>query len=251
MHRVLQICILVGAWPLLRHSGFWSWDRLKLKSSSPLFLLGTGFMATTLFMVVYAWVLYYSGLYSTQDHLSKPIGTLVVKITATALLVSFFEEVFFRGYLYRIAREEYGIKFGLIFSMLFFAAVHYVKPDVALKPSEVTWLSGFQMFGTAFQRFDDFREIIGGLVVLMGLAWVTCVSIERTGSLYLSIGIHCGGIVVLQWCSEILRSSSNLPTWIAGGGDLSQGILLAFIFIPLWYFLKFFLEKQGLWRQGS
>jgi len=248
-NRVFQISIVLGVWPLLKSSGFFSLEALGLKASRPFSPLAIGIISSIVCLASYALFCEWMGWYSLKDQLSKPASVLFLKIGTTALLVSVMEELFFRGYLYKISRKELGHTLAVFFNITFFAVIHYMKPKTPHAFTVIDWSSGFRMFGFAFEQFAHFPEIMGGILVLMALAWICCWTVDRTGNIYLAIGIHIGAIVVVQWSSELLRYSSSLPTWLLGGGDLSQGALVVVAFSMVFLLLSVWLKGTGFCRE--
>lgn len=245
-NRVLQGSMLIGIWGHLRRAGFLSWEALGLGRDRSLLLLGAGFGSSLVFLGAYAGVVgWYGGQAWEPTHAMDGMRALgfLLKVGVTAWIVSLAEEIFFRGYFYRLCCQETGPSRALWINILLFSTVHYLKPSqpFSLSSEDVHWYSGFMMMGNSLEWFSKLDEIVGGLLVLMMVAWILCWSLDRTKSLYLAIGLHAGWIMVLQINSELTRPMGSNPVWLFGGGNLSQGV---WTLVPLG--LQFLLLRKWL-----
>ena len=179
--------------------------------------------------------------------LSKDGVPLICKIFLTGILVSVFEEGFFRGYFYQLCKRQISGSWAILLNMILFSLIHYIKPSQIEDLRIVHWNSGFHMIGMALQRFSDPIQIVSGLLVLMCVAWILCWTIDCTSNLYLAIGLHAGWIVMLQWSFEWTRGIEGKPGWLVGGGDLSQGILAIVPLILQFLALRWWIESK--WRK--
>jgi len=243
-NRVLQLSIVIGILGLLKRTGFSSFHAFGFQANRPFYLILLGFGSSLVFLGGYALMIFELG-WQRAVRVMPGGGWMGIgeKIFFSAVMVGFLEETFFRGYFYQLCRREIGYIRALAFNAVFFSLVHYLKPPRLEDLRAVDWSSGFQMLGIALQRFADFGEMASGLLVLMWVAVVLCWTLERTSSLYLAIGLHAGWIVALQWNSELAHDATGWPTWVLGGGNLSQGIVSL---IPL--ILQFLVLK---WWLGS
>ncbi|MBI4026801.1 MAG: CPBP family intramembrane metalloprotease [Verrucomicrobia bacterium] len=224
-NRVLQAELLLGIWWLLKQSGFLSTEALGLRPERAALFLGVGAGSSLVFMGGFALTVVALGQ-GTIECLPSAGRCLAVfcRVLFTAIFVAGLEELFFRGYFYQLCRREIGRKWALALNMTIFPAVHYVKPARVEDLPVADGSAGFQLLTMAFHRFADPGEIIGGCLVLMLAAWMLCWTLERTGNLYLAMGLHGGWIFALQWNGELTRCAGGGPTWMMGGGDLSQGV---------------------------
>ena len=243
-HRVLQAGILMGAWWLLKGSGFHSLQAFGLRTERPLgwMLAGFGLSLTVmggygLLMMGMGWQRWV-GLADGESwfHLGR-------KILLTMVIVSCLEELFFRGYFYRLCLRQMSRARALAINMIFFSLVHYIKPPRVEDLPSVDWSSGFQMLGLACLRFSDPLQIVGGVIVLMVAAWFLCWTLDCASNLYLAIGLHAGWIMALQGSMELSRGATTWPAWFLGGGDLSQGILALLPLALQFWALKWWMTR--------
>ena len=245
-HRVLQVGILVGIWPLLKRSGIHSLKDIGLEGRGFFRIFWVGFGSSLIFMGVYSGILWKAGLIAGVG--SPVFGDLILKffkIMATCLIVGILEEVFFRGYFYKLSRQSMGVRTAVGMNMVFFACVHYLKSG-GTGFEVVDGSSGFQMMGVSLQRFLMPMDIMGGICVLMTVAWILCWTVEWTGNLGLAIGLHAGWVFVLQWISELTHDSAGVPAWLLGGGSLRDGVLTLVPLILQFLVLRWLLEKRKM-----
>jgi uncharacterized protein len=240
--RVFQISALLGIWPLIRQTGFGNLRSFGLNSDRAGFSwLAGGFFSSLLLLGAYLLVLVLVGVREWKEMGDFNLPGMLIRIGLTAMFVSLFEEVFFRGWLYQLMKREKGVVLAVVFNMVFFAIVHYINPT-GLTGERIDAFSGFKLLSHGFHRFGDPMEILGGLILLGAIAAMLCWSLERTGSLALAIGLHAGWIFALQWGGEITLAAGGdgFPTWVLGGGNPSQGVMalvplaLQFLLVQLW-----------------
>lgn len=156
-----------------------------------------GFIAGTLCMAVVFGVLMACGSY----HVTGMTATSVLWISLASSLVSgVFEELLFRGVLFRLIEDSWGSYAALAISSLFFGAAHLFNPNA-------TWLSA--------------AAIVIEAGVFLGAAYML------TRRLWLPIGIHAGwnftegGVFGVAESGSAphgwLQSTTSGPAWLSGG----------------------------------
>lgn len=245
--RVLQVSILIGILRSLKWFGFTSFHAVGLSANRPFRFIWIGLIFSVIAFGGYEWALLRLGLHQAIGE-PKSWFYLGWKIFFTGILIGFLEEVFFRGYLYRLCQQEVGQIWALILNAILFSVPHYVRPPRAEDLREVDWSSGFQILLIAWQRFSHPLQILSGLLILMAVAWMLCWTFDRTTNLYLGIGLHAGWIMMLQLSSEFARDNSGWPAWILGGGNLRDGVLalipLLLQFLVLRWWLRYSPELK-------
>jgi len=110
------------------------------------------------------------------------------------------EEILFRGVLFRIMEEGLGTWVALLFSALFFGAVHLGNPGATLWSSAAIAIEAGLLFGLLY-------HLTRSLYLCMGVhaAWNF-----TQGTVY---GIPVSGLPVDGW----LLSSRSGPDWLSGG----------------------------------
>ncbi len=244
-NRMFQVSMGVTLPFLLYRSGFLSFKALGLRSSQACRELAFGAGSSLMIFALYGATLLLAGLYDRLSFYSGiPWGWIFGRIFLTSVLVAFFEELFFRGYLYPLFKQSMPRALAIGINAVFFAIVHYIKPERSEDLDSVHWDSGFRMLGLAAEHLSHLSEMIGGIVVLITIASMLCWSLDRTRSLYVAIGLHAGWIFALQWHAEAMRPHVSWPVWVLGGGDLSQGVIAVLPLFLQWLLLNKWLPRK-------
>lgn len=117
---------------------------------------------------------------------------------AAGVFAGFLEEIFFRGILFFTLRTHGNVGRAYIIANLFYSLIHFVKPgeDYYLERFDV--FAGFRHLATTFAAFRDPLMIAPGILGLFLIGVVLSFALDRTGNLYLSIGLHAGWIFSMQ-----------------------------------------------------
>ena len=142
---------------------------------------------------------------------------------ATAMLAAaaagFIEEILFRGVIFKGLYEELGRARAYLFAGLFFSAIHFVKPGAQAALGGLDAWTGLRYLAGSFQPFLDLDRLFPGLLGLFLLGAVLCYAFERTGALYLSIGLHAGWIFSLKTLRVFGDFRRGDLGWLFGSGD--------------------------------
>jgi membrane protease YdiL (CAAX protease family) len=132
----------------------------------------------------------------------------IASAAATGVSVGFFEELFFRGILFMgLSRHRYDIRAYLL-ANLFYSALHFVKPGEAYFIDSLDLSAGFRHWAYTLKPFLEPLSLLPGLVGLWVIGAVLSFAVERTGGLYLAIGLHAGwvfGIKSLRVFGDLKR----------------------------------------------
>ncbi len=201
---ILVYPAILGQTPLAYYAG------LLPRTRSVLHFLD-GAAAAMLFLCALYGVWLATGLLQIDIHHSrrKWIRRLAM-LLPTAVFGAGIEELLFRGVvLADLLRSEFFPPWLAIgFGALVFAAAHYVRP--------------------VKRRWTFPGHLCLGLLL--------CVAFRRTGSLWLPMGLHAGGILMIMGARPFVRYRG--PAWITGAsifpfaglvGILALGVLAAFV----------------------
>jgi len=114
------------------------------------------------------------------------------------IFVGFFEEIFFRGILFKGLLAGGNRARAYVLANLFYSALHFVKPGEPYVLEHFDLLAGFRHLFSTFAPFLDPASILAGLFGLFLIGAVLSYALERTGILYLSIGLHAGWVFSLK-----------------------------------------------------
>ncbi|HEY1267929.1 MAG TPA: CPBP family glutamic-type intramembrane protease [Candidatus Binatia bacterium] len=161
-----------------------------------------GFILAVLSMALLAVVMYFAG--ALAPGLSDPLYAIVRasgKALITALLVGFLEEIFFRGLLFKGLMEDYGGAAAFIGANLLYAAAHFFKAPEHFVLDGMDPLAGFRFLVFCLAPYLDTATTIPGLIGLFIIGVVLSYALLRSGSLYLSIGLHAGWVFAIKTLS--------------------------------------------------
>ena len=142
-----------------------------------------------------------------------------VKALLTALTVGFLEEIFFRGVIFKGLLDDCRLAVASVFSSLFYAAIHFIKPAEEIGTSSLDAWAGLRYLVAAFQPFLDPASLFPGLFGLFLIGLVLSYAFFRTGSLYLSMGLHAGwvfGIKTIRVYGDFRREDLG---WLFGSSE--------------------------------
>ncbi len=169
------------------------------------------FTAVTLFSL-------YAGF--SELHYHPPLARKLMNYVLGSILIAFFEEVVFRGLFLQTLMDDFSTTVSVLVSSAIYVLVHFVRP-LLTQPED---LSQFPM------------ESAG--LFLFGL--LLCYAFLRTGSLYLSMGLHGGFVLLLKLDGIVVDRLMHPPVWLFGEERLVGGVVtwlgLLLIF-PLIYWL--------------
>lgn len=189
--------------------------RENLRSKSRIFPLVVGFSLTLgASLLVFAVLLTGSMFYLTERSISQAL-TKFVFIVASAVLISFLEETFFRGILFRKLYEKSSVVRAAILSSLTYAAVHFISPIKKFEVNGFDPLSGFVYTSKLFTRFLN-PDALGAIFGLFLVGMLLCHVFYRVRNLYLCIGLHAGWVasVKLGLYFLSLRPGMNFPVGV-------------------------------------
>jgi membrane protease YdiL (CAAX protease family) len=125
-----------------------------------------------------------------------PPGLVWGKALVSALVVGCLEEALFRGAVSGLVERSGGRGLALWGTSALFAAVHFLKPDPSVQITVVDWSAGFALVPRMFYQFSEPLLVLGGFGTLWVFGMVLGLAARRTGSLWLSVGIHAGLVFV-------------------------------------------------------
>jgi hypothetical protein len=220
----LVVALVVGRGPVrewpgkLRAMGFRGPQRLRRV------LLGLAVGSGALVLVLVAsWLL--GGRALAQGPHRVPFWEDLGGAVLSAVFVALFEEIFFRGYL--------KDALGNVGSAAIFAAIHFVQPIGTTPPagSDYDPLLAVKRLPEVFEAWTELRRATLGVACLLALGLALNRLRERTGTLYLGMGIHAGAVFVIQIYRRVLGGPTD--PWIHGDALMRGGGLLPLLALLL------------------
>lgn len=234
-HRVFDRAVLglalISVWPLLRNMGITSWRELgfgnageKWRDVVPGFLIGFCSLAVIAFLAIVTGAR--SGHLTTNGH---EIVTRLVSATTAAVLVAFLEEILFRGALFGLMRKHWQLGTAVAASSLIYALAHFTQK--APEPVFVKWSSGLVTLTQTFRELDDLQAMVPKALVLFVAGVILTIAYHRTGSLFLSIGLHAGWIFWLKSYRFVSAPIVGGANWFWGTDELINGWLALLVLV--------------------
>lgn len=117
---------------------------------------------------------------------------------ASGVFAGFLEEMFFRGILFQGLRKDGRALRAYLLANLFYSALHFVKPGESYFLDGIEPLAGFKHLLITFAPFLDPLALLPGIFGLFLIGVVLSFALERTGNLYLAVGLHAGWVFSLK-----------------------------------------------------
>lgn len=150
----------------------------------------------------------------------------------SGVAVGFLEEILFRGYMNNVI--------GGVMSAFLYAIAHFFRPLHGSPPPGDGFdpLLAVRNLPLMVESFGHLQFATLGVLSLFLFGLALNRLRERTGSLYLGIGIHAGLVFALSFYRRFLHSVTTGDVWIHGGGRLHDGVLgtvaLGLLLVAAW-----------------
>jgi len=231
VNRSLLLVALCWLWPLAYYCRLDSWRTVGLKREPGwLKQAGKGFLLgfASLGVIAAGSVLAGNRVLVFNGELSA-IASALATAAGTAVLVSFLEELLYRGVVFGALRQVYHWSIALVASSALYSIVHFFQ-----KPAftdEVTWLSGLKFLPTMMAGFIDPAVVVPGFFVLLLAGAVLAAVYQRRGTLFFSMGVHAGWIFWLKSYGVFTRNgpAPNLALW--GSGKMIDGWMACLVLL--------------------
>jgi membrane protease YdiL (CAAX protease family) len=145
---------------------------------------------------------------------------LIPKYFLSAIAIAFIEEAFFRAFLLGGMRNDFGNRVALIASAAIYAVAHLVRSPARFYVTGYEPTAGLMTLAHSVDQFTAPAIAIPTLVGLFFLGIVLGEAYILTGSVYFSIGLHCGFVLGAKMWPKIVFNRAVIPWWIAGGGAI-------------------------------
>ena len=152
------------------------------------------------------------------DH--EAAAALIPKYFLSAIAIAFIEEAFFRAFLLRGMTGDFGNRVALIASAAIYAIAHLVRSPARFYVTGYEPAAGLITLAHSIDQFADPAIAIPTLIGLFLLGIVLGEAYILTGSVYFSIGLHCGFVLGAKMWPKIILNRAAVPWWVAGGGAI-------------------------------
>jgi membrane protease YdiL (CAAX protease family) len=152
------------------------------------------------------------------DH--EAAAALIPKYFLSAIAIAFIEEAFFRAFLLGGMKEDFGNRVALLASAAIYAVAHLVRSPARFYVTGYAPTAGLVTLTHSIDQFTNPAVAIPTLIGLFLLGIVLGEAYILTGSVYFSIGLHCGFVLGSKMWPKIIVNRAAIPWWIAGGGAI-------------------------------
>lgn len=144
--------------------------------------------------------------------------TLIPKYLLAAIVIAIIEEAFFRAFLLGGMRGDFGERIALIASAAIYALAHLVRSPARFYVTSYQPAAGLITLAHSIDQFTNPAVAIPTLIGLFLLGLVLGEAYLLTGSVFFSMGLHCGFVLGAKLWPKLILNHAAIPWWIAGGG---------------------------------
>ncbi|MFZ0680882.1 type II CAAX prenyl endopeptidase Rce1 family protein [Candidatus Binatus sp.] len=177
-----------------------------------------GFVVAMLAIAILFGLAFAVGGGGVSDH--QAAAALIPKYFLSAIAIAFIEEAFFRAFLLGGMRSDFGDRIALIASAAIYAIAHLVRSPARFYVTGYEPAAGLATLAHSVDQFTTPSIAIPTLIGLFLLGIVLGEAYILTGSVYLSIGLHCGFVLGAKMWPKMILNRAAIPWWIAGGGTI-------------------------------
>ena len=138
----------------------------------------------------------------------------------SAIAIAIIEEGFFRAFLLGGMRNDFGKMGALLASSAFYAVAHLVRSPARFYVTHYEPAAGLMNLTHSMDQLSHPATAIPTLIGLFLLGIVLGESYLLSGSVYFSIGLHCGFVLGAKLWPKIILNHATEPWWIAGPGPV-------------------------------
>lgn len=242
-HRLVLLIAVLGFWPFLRLLGMNNRYALGYALAPGRFVrtVFTGLAVGTGIMALHIAVLLVLGVRTFSPE-AVPFGDWMYLLASGLLggvLVALIEESFFRGAMQYHLRYSHSLSATLVFTSLFYAAVHFIHPPEPAAGAPVDWRSGWNMLEGMLDQFKNFAGLVDSFAALFMAGLLLALVRERSGNIALCIGIHAGWIMMIRLTRGVsVESSDSSNAFLTGSYDgvigWAAAIVLGLVALAYW-----------------
>jgi membrane protease YdiL (CAAX protease family) len=223
-NRAVLVAALGLLWPLVRSIKLPGWSAMGIAPDRRRWArIGAGLVIGVAAVAVLGLILLQIDLYKIKKEIP---WNRVTGIFLSAFVIAALEEFFFRGALLGIIRRSAPDRVALAVVSALYAAVHFIKPaDQAV--DAVVWSSAFPLIPAALHRFSEPLVVAGGFTTLFAMGWILGDARLRTGTLWVSFGLHAGLVIGKFGFNKIAKRRGELPPWFTDDLLVGLGPLIA------------------------
>lgn len=164
-----------------------------------------------------------------------------------SLIIGLTEELFFRGFLFTQLKRQFPAALSVLTANLIYAALHFFKGGGHTIPAHPGFTDSLKVI---VHLADPFLKPVEWCPTFLGLflfGLVLSYAFLKTGSLFLSIGLHAGSVFFLKIDNWFIASVPQAPPLVFGDKNLHSGLLgWAFIGLLFLWLYRYFKKDVTL-----
>lgn len=220
-NRLFMVLGILLFFPCMRFLGIRSAAQLGLSNLRKDYgdILAGALLALFSFAVI-VWMMAVTDVFQPALRLNFAAGLgRVFAAVMAGLTVGVIEEIYFRGMIFKGLREDWPPWGAYAAASAFYAALHFIRPAQENYPDGLNPWLGFVHLAHTFGRFLHPADILAGFFGLFLLGLVLSYAFARTGSLYLSMGLHMGWVVGIKTIKVYGNYTREDLGWFFGSTD--------------------------------
>ncbi len=224
-NRLIMILTVVTAFFFLRKQKI-SWQSFGFDFSGPWkrlasygFIFGIGLVLSMVALEVILGPRYVRDSMNFSDMIQR-----FAKGMASGIAVGIVEEFFFRGFIYRWLAVRMNAATAVALSSAFYSLAHFLDNGQIFIPKHPGIKDAIRLlFGYLEPLFFHTGTVLPEFFGLFLFGVLLSVAYLRTQSLFLSIGIHAGCVLVIKWQHSFFRVGSDAFHVLYGRPPLYDG----------------------------
>lgn len=209
--------------------GFRGGDRSKWFASGLIFGL-----ATVVFIVLLEiWL----GARQFHENFSKSGAAVsMARAFSTGLAVGVFEEWFFRGFLLKSFRRGLSLGWAVFWMNFLYSLSHFIEVGNLKGGAQASFMNSLKLMLGFFSRFQEPFPASLAFIGLVIFGYLLTGPLLKTGSLYMSMGIHAGVVTALKTHNKLIQPLGG-PAWFFGDDKYYNGVLGWLCLLLSWFVL--------------
>ncbi len=156
-----------------------------------------------------------------------------------SVVIGTTEELFFRGFLFTEIRAKLPSAVSLLAANLIYAALHFFRGGGHVVPPNPDFMDSLKVIAHLADSFLTPSEWWPTFLGLFLFGLVLSYAFLKTGSLFLSIGLHAGSVFFLKIDNWFIASVPRASPLVFGDKNLHSGLLgwifIGFLFLWLYW----------------
>jgi membrane protease YdiL (CAAX protease family) len=144
----------------------------------------------------------------------------IPKYLLSAIVIAIVEEAFFRAFILGGLKTDFGNRTALLLSSAIYAVAHLVRSPARFYVSGFVPTAGLSTLAHSLDQLSHANVAIPTLIGLFLLGVALGAAYLVTGSVYFSIGMHCGFVLGAKLWPKVVLHRAIVPWWIAGPGPV-------------------------------